>query len=146
MNHVIELRQSKLPDPKKLPNAGSFFKNPIVSYEQFCLIRKTFANVPHYAQENGMIKVPAAWLIEQSGLKGFNYKAVGVDKYQALVLVNYGKSSGQDLITLAKYVQQQVKQKFDIVITPEVRMITSLGEVSFKALQPDELIGISSHE
>jgi UDP-N-acetylmuramate dehydrogenase len=146
MNHVVNLRESKLPDPQILPNAGSFFKNPIVTVEKFNSIQMSYPNVPRYVQVDGSIKLAAAWLIEQSGLKGFNYKGVGVDKRQALVLVNYGNSTGKDLIVLAKHVQAKVLEKFDVRIIPEVRMISSLGEVSFQSLSSDDLIGKQDHE
>jgi UDP-N-acetylmuramate dehydrogenase len=146
MNKVISLRESKLPNPNILPNAGSFFKNPVITAEKFKLIESSYPKVPRYVQENGNIKLAAAWLIEQSGLKGFNYKEVGVDKRQALVLVNYGHSSGRDVVTLAKYVQMKVMTKFNIYITPEVRIISSLGEVTFKSLAADDLLGIQGGE
>jgi UDP-N-acetylmuramate dehydrogenase len=140
MTEVIRLRNSKLPNPAVLPNAGSFFKNPIVSGQQFNLIKSSFPNIPNYKQEDGKIKLAAGWLIEQSGLKGFNYKNVGVDKRQALVLVNYGNSSGRDLIDLAKYVQQKVMDKFSVSINPEVRLISTTGEVDFNSLLSGALV------
>ncbi|GAA0812315.1 UDP-N-acetylmuramate dehydrogenase [Colwellia asteriadis] len=140
MNKVIELRQSKLPDPKKLPNAGSFFKNPIVSQEKFLQIQTKYPQIPHYPQSKGNVKLAAGWLIEQSGLKGFRFKGVGVDQRQALVLVNYENGTGQDLITLAKFVQQQVFEMFSVKIIPEVRMVSAQGEVHFEKLNGDSVI------
>ncbi|MBL0710651.1 MAG: UDP-N-acetylmuramate dehydrogenase [Colwellia sp.] len=134
MNKVISLRQEKLPDPKLLPNAGSFFKNPIVSANQASSLKEAYPKIPLYKQDNGQVKVAAGWLIEQTGLKGFRTKGVGVHDFQALVLVNYESTSGKDIIKLAKYVQQQVLAKFDILISPEVRIITMQGEQQFSDL------------
>ncbi len=134
MQQVIQLRKKKLPDPKKLPNAGSFFKNPVLSKEQFNVLQANYLSVPHYPSTNHRVKVAAAWLIEQSGLKGFRYNAVGTHKNQALVLINYAQGSGSELVSLAKYIQQHVLQKFDIKIEPEVRMISALGELPFSQL------------
>ncbi len=134
MQQVIQLRQAKLPDPKLLPNAGSFFKNPVVSQAEFSRLIKAYPTLPNYPQSNGLVKLAAGWLIEQAGLKGFIHKAVGVHDKQALVLVNYNNGQGSDIVGLAKFVQQQVQDKFAIEITPEVRMISSQGEVSFSSL------------
>jgi UDP-N-acetylmuramate dehydrogenase len=124
---VIKLRQSKLPDPNKLPNAGSFFKNPIVSSEEFERIKTLYSAVPSYPQKNDKIKLAAGWLIEKSGLKGFKLGDVGVDETQALVLVNYASKNGQDILQLAKHVQKTVLDKFDIMLQPEVRMLSKDG-------------------
>jgi len=140
MDMVIQLRQSKLPDPNKLPNAGSFFKNPVISSDKFKRLQNDYPSIPNYPQANGEIKLAAGWLIEQSGLKGGIYKGVGIHKKQALVLVNYAQGSGKDLLNLAKYVQQQVKAKFGIEIIPEVRMISALGEQAFTAFSHFDLI------
>ncbi len=134
MAKVIMLRSSKLPDPKKLPNAGSFFKNPVVSEKFFVQLQQKYPNIPHYPQHNGEIKLAAGWLIDQAGLKGFRHQGVGVHQHQALVLVNYNSDLGSDIVSLAKYIQQQVKQKFTVVLTPEVRMITQEGEKSFSSI------------
>ena len=134
MDKVIVLRNSKLPDPKKLPNAGSFFKNPIVSAEIFASLIKQYPNMPNYPQPNGNVKLAAGWLIDQAGLKGFRYAGVGVHQQQALVLVNYDSILGSDLISLAKYIQRKVANKFSVSINPEVRMITSQGEKDFSSL------------
>mgnify|MGYP001942707937 CR=1 FL=1 len=124
---VIEIRQSKLPDPITLPNAGSFFKNPIVGRQLYNQLNEKYPEMPAYYQDNGTVKLAAGWLIEKSGLKGFTQGDVGVDKTQALVLVNYGSNNGQDIIQLAKYVQNQVLAKFDIFLQPEVRLLSSHG-------------------
>jgi UDP-N-acetylmuramate dehydrogenase len=134
MARVIQLRNSKLPDPKKLPNAGSFFKNPIVSAKVFTALSKKYENMPCYQQTNGTVKLAAGWLIEQAGLKGFTHKQVGVHQKQALVIVNYGSPSGADIISLAKYIQRKVVDKFSVVLIPEVRMITAQGERDFDSI------------
>ena len=134
MMQVIALRSSKLPDPKVLPNAGSFFKNPIVNETDFRLLKQSYPHIPHYPQPNGEIKLAAGWLIDQVGLKGFRHQDVGVHQQQALVLVNYGSYFGSDIISLAKYIQREVLQKFSVSLIPEVRMITQQGEQSFSSL------------
>ncbi len=134
MDKVISLRQAKLPDPAKLPNAGSFFKNPLVSEEKANDLKLIYPYIPQYTQNNGQVKLAAGWLIEQAGLKGFCENGVGVHERQALVLVNYKSDSGKDIVALAKHVQQQVLTKFDVFISPEVRMITAQGEQDFNEL------------
>jgi len=136
MAKVINLRQAKLPDPNLLPNAGSFFKNPIISEAHLLLLRKSYPNIPYYPQDNGEVKIAAGWLIEQTGMKGYRKNGVGVHEHQALVLVNYNSDNGQDVVELAKLVQQQVLTKFDILISPEVRMITKYGEQDFASIVP----------
>ena len=125
---VIELRNSKLPDPKQLPNAGSFFKNPVVSNTLFNRLKSEYANMPAYLQDNGDVKLAAGWLIEQAGLKGVKVGKVGVHKNQALVLVNYHQGSGKDIAALAKQVVNTVFDKFEITLEPEVRFIKATGE------------------
>jgi len=134
MDKVISLRQAKLPDPAKLPNAGSFFKNPLVNKEKATTLQEIYPLIPLYIQDNGQVKLAAGWLIEQVGLKGYRKNGVGMHEHQALVLVNYGSDKGEDIVVLAKYVQQQVLAKFDILISPEVRMITKQGEQDFANL------------
>jgi len=134
MERVISLRQAKLPDPDKLPNAGSFFKNPIVDEEKLRSLKRSYPAIPNYPQNNGLVKLAAGWLIENAGLKGYRDKGVGVHEKQALVLVNFSSEQGQDIVKLAKFVQQVVLSKFDILISPEVRMITVSGEQNFSDL------------
>ncbi|HLW62575.1 MAG TPA: UDP-N-acetylmuramate dehydrogenase [Flavobacterium sp.] len=122
-NAVIAIRQSKLPDPKEIGNSGSFFKNPIISKELYQQLTEKNPEIPHYPVNETEVKVPAGWLIEHSGLKGFRKGDAGVHTKQALVLVNYGNASGQELIDLAHFVQQTVFKKFEIKITPEVNII-----------------------
>lgn len=124
---VIKIRQSKLPDPDKLPNAGSFFKNPVVEIQLFNQLKAQYPEMPAYPQDNGTVKLAAGWLIEKAGLKGLKFGGVGIDKTQALVLVNYASKNGQDIIQLAKHVQNQVQAKFDIFLQPEVRLLSSQG-------------------
>lgn len=137
MDRVISLRQAKLPDPEKLPNAGSFFKNPVVDEQKLISLKNSYPKIPFYPQSKGLVKLAAGWLIEKAGLKGYREQGVGVHENQALVLVNYASEQGRDVVTLAKYVQQQVLTKFDISISPEVRMITAKGEQRFIELTMD---------
>jgi len=129
---VIDIRQAKLPDPKRLPNAGSFFKNPLVNYDEYECLKKCYPEIPAYPQANNQIKLAAGWLIEKTGLKGFKQGDVGVDQNQALVLVNYGSTQGQDIIQLAQYVQNAVNIKFDILLQAEVRVLSSRGLVKIE--------------
>lgn len=120
---VISIRQSKLPDPKVLGNAGSFFKNPILSQDHVDDLLVTHPNMPHYPQENGQCKVAAGWLIEQTGWKGKRVDDAGMHDKQALVLVNHGGASGKDLWAVAMQVKADVKQQFNIDLMPEVNVI-----------------------
>lgn len=134
MQQVIQLREKKLPDPDVLPNAGSFFKNPIVSVRELKRLQNTYPNIPFYPQTTEQVKLAAGWLIEQAGLKGYQTNGVGVHKNQALVLVNYSSQSGEALIHLAQYVQQTVLAKFGVLLMPEVRLVGVQGEVEFRSL------------
>jgi UDP-N-acetylmuramate dehydrogenase len=120
---VINIRTSKLPDPKVLGNAGSFFKNPEISNELFEQLRTNFPDIPNFSAANNMVKIPAAWLIEQCGWKGKRIGNTGSHAQQALVLVNYGNATGNEIKQLAGNIQQSVKQKFGIALTPEVNII-----------------------
>ncbi|RYJ45669.1 UDP-N-acetylmuramate dehydrogenase [Flavobacterium beibuense] len=122
-NAVIAIRQSKLPDPKELGNSGSFFKNPIVSKELFEKAHAQHPQMPHYVVSETEVKVPAGWLIEQSGFKGKRFGDAGVHAKQALVLVNYGNATGQELLQLAKKIQETVYTNFGIRIEAEVNVI-----------------------
>ncbi|WDE11542.1 UDP-N-acetylmuramate dehydrogenase [Thalassomonas haliotis] len=129
MKQVIAIRASKLPDPQVLPNAGSFFKNPIVSAEQYLSLKQDYQDMPFYPQADNSIKLAAGWLIERAGLKGFCQNGVEVHHRQALVLVNKACASGKDISVLAKHVQTCVLEKFGIKLQPEVRFIAARGEV-----------------
>ncbi len=120
---VIAIRQSKLPDPKEIGNSGSFFKNPVLNREAFETFSKIHPMAPYYRVSDEEFKVPAGWLIEQCGYKGKRFGDAGVHKNQALVLVNYGGASGQEILDLSKRIQNEVQQKFGIKIVPEVNII-----------------------
>lgn len=125
---VIAIRESKLPDPKVLPNAGSFFKNPVVNSDFYNILKQQYPDLPAYRQENSMMKLAAGWLIEQCDLKGVSVGGASVHKLQALVLVNSNQATGDDVLTLAKQVQANVLTKFNVALEPEVRFITAKGE------------------
>jgi len=120
---VIHIRQTKLPDPNKIPNAGSFFKNPLLTKDVFTKLQSQHPEIPHYPAENHQIKIPAAWLIEQCGWKGKRYKNAGVHDQQALVLINHNNANGEDLKNLAKEIQQSVLDRFSVSLIPEVNII-----------------------
>ena len=120
---VISIRQSKLPDPALIGNAGSFFKNPVISRQQYETLAAQYENIPGYTLSDQEVKVPAGWLIEQCGWKGKRLGDIGVHDKQALVLVNYGGGQGGDLQKLAYQIKDSVRQKFDIDIEPEVNML-----------------------
>lgn len=120
---VIHIRQSKLPDPKEIGNAGSFFKNPTISKEDYIELQKAYPEIPGYIVDDASIKVPAGWLIEKSGWKGKVIGHTGVHKKQALVLVNYGNAKGKDIENLAYQIQDSVKEKFNIELIPEVNIV-----------------------
>ena len=122
-NAVIAIRQSKLPDPKELGNSGSFFKNPIVLKSDFEKIHQKFPEMKFYEVSATEVKVPAGWLIEQAGLKGKRFGDAGIHKNQALVLVNYGTATGQDILEVSRIVQRTVFKTFGIQIEAEVNII-----------------------
>ncbi|MEX2568079.1 MAG: UDP-N-acetylmuramate dehydrogenase [Cyclobacteriaceae bacterium] len=119
---VIHIRQQKLPDPKNIGNAGSFFKNPTLSIPSFAVLKKNHPEIPGYPVDNG-IKIPAAWLIEKSGWKGKRLGAIGVHKNQPLVLVNYGGSDGNDILKLSAKIQKDIQKKFGVFLEREVNVI-----------------------
>lgn len=120
---VIAIRESKLPDPKVLGNAGSFFMNPVISEQEFNIIRSNYPDVPSYPAPDGMVKVPAGWLIEKTGWKGRSLGPAAVYDKQALVLVNKGGATGADIKHLADTIIEDVKQKFGITLSTEVNYI-----------------------
>jgi UDP-N-acetylmuramate dehydrogenase len=120
---VIAIRQSKLPDPKDIGNSGSFFKNPIISAEQFHELQENFPEAPSYKISDTAIKVPAGWLIEKAGFKGKRFNDYGVHNKQALVLVNYSNAKGRDIFKLAQLIQKTIKRLFNITIETEVNII-----------------------
>lgn len=124
---VIQIRQSKLPDPKEYPNVGSFFKNPIIETAAYTKIAEKFPNLPHYPQANGQIKIAAGWLIDQAGWKGKQLGAVGMFHRQALVLVNYQQGALTDVRATYKAVQHDVLQKFNIQLEPEPVLFNAQG-------------------
>lgn len=119
---VISIRQSKLPDPKKIGNSGSFFKNPVLSAVEFQEFRKSNPEAPFYEVSPTQFKIPAGWLIEKAGFKGKRYGDAGVHKDQALVLVNYGNATGAEILELALNIQNEVNSMFGIYIVPEVNI------------------------
>ena len=120
---VIAIRQSKLPDPKKIGNSGSFFKNPVITSNLFKELTKKHLEIPHYVISENEIKIPAGWLIEQCGFKGKRFGDAGVHEKQALVLVNYNNASGKDIYGLAQKIQQKVMEIFKIALEIEVNVI-----------------------
>jgi UDP-N-acetylmuramate dehydrogenase len=120
---VCRIRRSKLPDPVKIGNAGSFFKNPEIPKTQFEELQRQYPSIPGYVVSEEMMKVPAGWLIEQCGWKGKQLGAYGVHKDQALVLVNFGGAPGQKIRELAEDIINSVEQKFGISLHPEVNIL-----------------------
>ena len=119
---VIAIRQSKLPDPTQLGNSGSFFKNPVLSKDDFNQLQENYPELPHYPQVNGTVKVPAGWLIDTLGFKGKRRGDAGVHEHQALVLVNHGNARGNEILALAQEIQAAVKTTFGIALEAEVNI------------------------
>ena len=120
---IIEIRQAKLPDPKVMGNAGSFFMNPIVGRDVYERLAAQYEAMPHYVVDADHIKIPAGWMIEQCGWKGKSLGRVGVHDRQALVLVNRGGATGNEVVALYEQIIKDVKKKFGIEIHPEVNVI-----------------------
>jgi len=120
---VISIRNSKLPDPKILGNSGSFFKNPVVSYSKFEILQVQFPLIPHYKVSEQNVKIPAGWLIETAGYKGKTFDNYGVHNKQALVLVNYGGATGENILNLSIQIQKAVRLIFDIDLESEVNIL-----------------------
>jgi len=120
---VINIRSSKLPDPKVIGNSGSFFKNPVIEKGKYQDLLQSFPDMPSYAVNEGHVKIPAGWLIDQSGFKGKRYGDAGIHDKQALVLVNHGNATGNEILNVAKEIQKMVKTTYGILIETEVNLI-----------------------
>ena len=120
---VISIRQSKLPNPAVIGNAGSFFKNPIVSEELVKKLQEIYPDIPNYPSTNGTKKLAAGWLIEKAGWKGKTIGNIGVHKNQALVLVNYGGGSGEEILALSTAIIEDIKSKFNVELEREVNIM-----------------------
>lgn len=120
---IIHIRRSKLPDPEVEGNAGSFFMNPVVSREKYKELAKLYPEMPHYEIDEDHVKIPAGWMIEQCGWKGKSLGRAGVHAKQALVLVNRGGATGQEIVKLCDTIRHDVLERFGIEIFPEVNII-----------------------
>ncbi|SUZ58453.1 uncharacterized protein METZ01_LOCUS11307 [marine metagenome] len=119
---IIEIRNSKLPDPKLLANAGSFFKNPVINIKIAKKIKEKYNDFKYYQINESMVKISAAWLIEKSGWKGHKEKNIGVYNKHALVLVNYSSENGKDIKILSKKIKENVLEKFNVTLEKEVNV------------------------
>lgn len=139
---VMAIRRSKLPDPAVLPNAGSFFQNPLVSCETGRLLQQRFTTLPLYPQVDGKVKLPAGWLIEQVGWKGKSIGRVGMFEKQALVLVNHGAASGEDVLKVMQQIQEDVFQLFQVRLEPEPVIFPARGSSHNRGVgQTDSSLG-----
>ncbi len=120
---IGKIRMHKLPDPSIIGNAGSFFKNPIITKEQFNSLKQKYPDIPSYPMDGNKIKIPAGWLIDRLGLKGYRSGDAGVYPNNALVLVNYGNATGKDIFNLAQFIQDKVMEHYNIWLLPEVNII-----------------------
>lgn len=120
---IAEIRASKLPDPAVTGNAGSFFKNPVISLDHYCHLKDVWPSIPCYPVDDTHVKVPAAWLIEMCGWKGRSLGRAAVHEHQSLVLVNLGGANGQEVMDLARHITEDVKRKYGIELSPEVNFI-----------------------
>ena len=121
-NAVIEIRTSKLPNPKEIGNAGSFFKNPIIQQDQFKELKTKFPEIVSYPVNEKQVKLAAGWLIEKAGWKGKDFGDFGVHKKQSLVLVNYNNASGKEIFDLSQDILEDVYQKFQVKLEREVNI------------------------
>ena len=120
---VIEIRSEKLPNPSVIGNSGSFFKNPVLPSKKWIELQKKYPEIPHYPEQDGKVKIPAAWLIDTLGFKGYRKNDAGVHKNQALVLVNYGEASGLEIKKLAQEIKGKVMEVFAIDLEFEVNIL-----------------------
>lgn len=127
---VCHMRMTKLPDPRVNGNAGSFFKNPVVTREYAEALLASFPNAPHYPQRDGSIKLAAGWLIDQCQLKGYVHGGAAVHQHQALVLINQNNATSDDVVALAHHIRSKVGEKFNVWLEPEVRFMGPAGEVN----------------
>ncbi|KJY97283.1 UDP-N-acetylmuramate dehydrogenase [Pseudoalteromonas ruthenica] len=130
---VVAVRQSKLPDPYQLANSGSFFKNPILTRQHVSKLRQSYADMPCYDVDSQHQKVAAGWLIEQAGLKGYHIGDIAVHDKQALVLVNRGAGTAEQLMAMIKHIQQTIVAQFGIALEHEVRLLGAQGEIHVEA-------------
>lgn len=131
---VVEVRQQKLPDPAQVGNAGSFFKNPVVSASTYEKLQADYPLIPGYVLPDNQVKLPAAWLIDQVGGKSMMSGGAGVHPHQALVLINKRRASGGDLLALAGKIQREVLNRFDCLLVPEVRLLDASGEINLSEI------------
>ena len=120
---VIQIRRSKLPDPEKIGNAGSFFKNPTIEKPYYEELKTLFPEIPGYVLDHDQVKIPAAWMIDYCGWKGKTISGVGVHEHQALVLVNHGSGKGSEIKKLSMEIQASIRETFGIELEPEVNII-----------------------
>lgn len=120
---ILGIRQNKLPDPLEFGNAGSFFKNPEITNKRLKELREKFPDIVHFNVDSTTVKVPAAWLIEKSGLKGYRLGQVATHARQPLVIINLGTAKGSEIMEFAEYIQKKVQQKFQIDLIPEVNIV-----------------------
>jgi len=134
---VCAVRAEKLPDPKQLGNAGSFFKNPVVNADTANALLAQYPTMPNYPQDDGCVKLAAGWLIDQANLKGKQIGGAAVHKKQALVLINKGGATAKDVIQLAGVVRDTVQQQFNVSLEHEVRFIGAFGETNLSEVLQD---------
>ncbi len=133
-SQVLALRSRKLPDPRFVGNAGSFFKNPLVDEKKLEALRAEYPDLPVFTAGAGLYKLAAGWLIDKSGCRGITHGQAGTWEHQALVLVNRGQARPHELVSLGKYICAQVEHKFGISLQPEVRLYGRQGEVAWDSL------------